>query len=88
ILQRIEISEPAALLALLPTLPTGPFTTRELAACAGVRTLLAQRVVYCLRAVGLLEAAGKRGRAPLHRLADVGRDNDGAGCPLGIGSFV
>ena len=88
ILERIEIAEPAALLALLPTLPAGPFTTRELAACSGVRTLLAQRVVYCLRAVGLLEAAGKRGRAPLHRLADAGRENGRAGCPLGIGSFV
>lgn len=88
ILERIEISAPAALLALLPTLPDGPFTTRELAACAGIRTLLAQRVVYCLRAVGLLEAAGKRGRAPLHRLAGAGRENVGAGCPLGAESLV
>jgi hypothetical protein len=69
VLERIELADPAALLALLPALPPGPFTTRELAACVGVRLLLAQRIVYCLRAVGLFEPAGKRGRAPLHRLA-------------------
>jgi hypothetical protein len=88
ILQRIEISDPATLLALLPPLPAGPFTTRELADRAGVRMLLAQRIVYCLRAVGLLEAAGRRSRAPLHQLAEAGREDRGAGCPLEIASFV
>jgi hypothetical protein len=29
--------------------------------------LLAQRTAYCLRAVNIIEAAGKRGRTPLYR---------------------
>jgi hypothetical protein len=28
---------------------------------------LAHRTAYCLRAINLIEAAGKRGRTPLHR---------------------
>jgi hypothetical protein len=31
--------------------------------------LLAQRTAYCLRAVDVIEAAGKRGHAPLHRIS-------------------
>jgi hypothetical protein len=88
VLDRIEVCDPPALLALVPALPSGPFSTRELAACVGVRTLLAQRMVYCLRALGLLEAAGMRGRAPLHRLVSAGDENGAAGCPLDAGSFV
>ena len=33
------------------------------------RSSLAQRTAYCLRALGVLEDAGHRGRAPLHRRA-------------------
>jgi hypothetical protein len=28
--------------------------------------VLAQRTLYCLRVIGIVEPAGKRGRAPLH----------------------
>jgi hypothetical protein len=31
--------------------------------------VLAQRAAYCLRALDLLEPAGRRGSAPLHRVA-------------------
>jgi hypothetical protein len=55
------------MLALLPSLPAEPFSTRELAALVGCGTLLAQRTAYCLRVVGLIESAGKRGSTPLHR---------------------
>jgi hypothetical protein len=68
LVDRVELREPADLLGLLPPLPREPFTTRELRALAGCSTLLAQRIVYCLRLAELLEPAGKRGRAPLHRL--------------------
>lgn len=69
ILERIELCGPADLLAVLPPLPQTPFTTRELAARLGCATMLAQRTAYCLHALGLLEPAGKRARAPLHRLS-------------------
>jgi hypothetical protein len=68
VLDRIVVREPEDLLPRLPALPLDPFTTRELAACLGCSTALAQRTIYCLRSFGLLESAGKRGRAPLHAL--------------------
>ena len=67
VLGRIELRSPEDLLGLLPPLPEAAFTTRELAAAAGCQIALAQRAVYCLRTTGLLEPAGQRGRAPLHR---------------------
>jgi hypothetical protein len=72
VLGRIELTGPDDLVALLPALPPEPFTTRELAAAAQCRLLLAQRIVYCLRAIGALEPAGRRGRAPVYRRAGEG----------------
>jgi hypothetical protein len=68
----VELASPADAVALLPeALRAGgaePFTTRELAAAVGCRMILAQRIAYCLRAMEVFEDAGKRGRAPLHRV--------------------
>ena len=49
--------------------PAEAFTTRELAALLRCSTMLAQRTLYCLRAMDIVEPAGKRGRAPLHALS-------------------
>lgn len=68
IVEQIELREPKDLLAVLPDLPQEPFTTRELASTLGCATVLAQRAAYCLRLMELIEPAGKRGHAPLHRL--------------------
>lgn len=65
----VVVASPADLLATLPPLPAEPFTTRELRALLSCPTVIAQRVVYCLRLLELLEPAGMRGRAPLHQLA-------------------
>jgi hypothetical protein len=69
VLDRVVLRTPEEILAALPPLPAEPFSTRELAASLGCGVKLAQRVVYCLRSVGLVEPAGRRGRAPLHALA-------------------
>jgi hypothetical protein len=68
VLERIAFHTPEDLLARLPPLPAEPFSTRELAALLGCPMLLAQRTAYCLRSMQLLEPAGKRGSAPLHRV--------------------
>jgi hypothetical protein len=68
LLDRIAFRTPQDVLAALPELPREPFSTRELAACLGCGTVLAQRTLYCLRTIGLVDRAGKRGRAPLHAL--------------------
>lgn len=66
VLDRVELRTPEDILAALPPLPSDPFTTRELAKLLGCGIVLAQRTVYCLRAIGVLEQTGMRGRAPLH----------------------
>jgi hypothetical protein len=67
VLERVEVRGPGDLVRILPALPPDPFSTRELAAILGCSVPLAQRSAYCLRMMGIIEAAGKRGRAPLHR---------------------
>jgi hypothetical protein len=69
VLDRVELRDRGDILDLLPELPRGAFSTRELASTIGCSIGLAQRVVYCLRTIRLLEPAGRRGPAPLHRLA-------------------
>lgn len=66
VVDRVALRAPGDVLAALPALPREPFTTRELAAVLRCGTTLAQRTLYCLRAIGLVEPAGMRGRAPLH----------------------
>jgi hypothetical protein len=71
VLGSVELRGVEDVLAVLPALPAGAFTTRELAGCVGCGSVLAQRIVYCLRALEVLEPAGRRGSAPLHRLAQT-----------------
>ena len=71
VLSRVELSGAGDLAALVP-LPGGSFTTRELAGAMGVPVALAQKAAHCLRALGVLEPAGRRGRAPLHRVVGGG----------------
>jgi hypothetical protein len=66
---RVELNGVDDIVCALPPLPTEPFSTRELASALGCSMLLAQRTAYCLRAVNVIEPAGKRGRAPLHRIS-------------------
>lgn len=67
VLDRVELRGPDDIVSALPALPSGPFSTRELAEVLGCGVLLAQRTVYCLRMIGVIEVAGKRGRTPLHQ---------------------
>jgi hypothetical protein len=65
VLERVELAQPADAAALLPPLDE-PFTTRELAAAMGAKLALAQKATACLRALELVESAGRRDRAPLY----------------------
>jgi len=64
--------EAAQLAALLPETLPAPFTTAELAACAGLSRRLAGQMAYCLREMGQIQAAGKRGRAWLYARTPMG----------------
>ena len=70
VLDRVALRTPQDILAVLPALPVEPFTTSELADLLRCSTLLAQRTLYCLRTIGIVEPAGKRGHAPLHVRTD------------------
>ena len=70
VLDRIVLRTSQDILAVLPALPVEPFSTRELAALLCCSTQLAQRTLYCLRTIGIVEPAGMRGRAPLHVLTN------------------
>jgi hypothetical protein len=65
---RVVFRGAADVLSFLPALPAEPFSARQFAAALGCRLMLAQRTAYCLRAMEILEPAGRTGRTPLYRL--------------------
>jgi hypothetical protein len=69
VLDRVTLRTTEDVLAVLPALASEPFSTRDLAAILRCSPLLARRTLYCLRAMGIVEPAGRRGRAPLYALA-------------------
>ncbi len=62
---------PKDMLALVPTALNEPFTTADLAEATGQPLWLAQKMAYCLRAMGAITAVGKRGRGILYVRAIV-----------------
>jgi len=61
---------PSDFLGLLPKSLPSSFTTRDLANASGLRLNIAQKMVYSLRHMGIIEATGRRGRAPLYSIID------------------
>jgi len=57
---------PADMAALIPPDMAEPFTASDIAEALGRPRWLAQKMVYCLREMGALTPAGKRGRAILY----------------------
>jgi hypothetical protein len=68
VIGRIDLNDTDDVVRALPPLPRQPFTTRQLASLLGCGIVLAQRTCYCLRALNIIELAGKNGRAPLYTL--------------------
>jgi len=69
VVDRRLFESPADLAALLPPGLAEPFTTADLARALAKPRRLAQRMAYCLREMGVLEAVGKRGNAILYTRA-------------------
>jgi len=61
---------PSDLLTLLPPDLPQPFTNRQLAKLAKIRTNLAQRITYTLARCGTLEQCGKAGRAYEYQIVE------------------
>jgi len=66
--ERRLFRDPWDYLELLPASLLGGFTARELAGESKLSSGLAQKMVYSLRKMGLLEPAGRRGRSNLYRV--------------------
>jgi hypothetical protein len=64
ILDRLELTCAADVAALIPT--QDPFTTASLATALRCARHLAQRFVYCLKALDLVQLLGKEGRTPVY----------------------
>jgi hypothetical protein len=62
----VSLREAGDLWRLMPDGLDGPFTTRDLAGRMGRRLDFAQRVAYCLRLTGAVEAVGKTGNQRIY----------------------
>jgi hypothetical protein len=83
VVERRLFSAPSDLAALLPAGLGAQFTAGELARSAGAPDWLARKMIYCLRALGELDVAGKRGRAMLYARRDAASLTEQAGEPDG-----
>lgn len=66
VIERRVFTNSGDLCALLPGSLNETFTVRELAKAAGQPDWLARKMLYCLRALGEVDIAGKRGRSILY----------------------
>jgi hypothetical protein len=69
VVDRRVFEEAADLKAHIPETAGESFTAKDLAEATDISTKLAQKMVYCLRTVNVIEFTGKQGRANLYRLA-------------------
>jgi hypothetical protein len=67
VVDRRIFCSPLDLFGLLPASLAETFTVPELAKISGQPDWLARKMVYCLKALGLVAADGKRGRAILYK---------------------
>jgi hypothetical protein len=68
---RVPVTCPDDAARLLPRNLPALFDTAQLADAAAIERRLAQQMTYCLRAMGVLHTAGKRGNAIVYRLAST-----------------
>ena len=61
VINRVELHGPEDYARFLPAGLPSPFTNRDLAAAAGVGIALARRMTYCLKRIGTIREAGRRG---------------------------
>jgi len=71
VVERHVFECPADFAALLPADLPEPFTTADLASARSIPRPVAQRMCYCLRRMGALREAGKKGNAILYLRQDV-----------------
>ena len=68
VVERQTFRGPKDYLDLLPEGLPPEFTARQLAKASRLRIRLAQKMVYCLRRIKVLEVSGRKGRSNLYRV--------------------
>ncbi|MFT5195001.1 MAG: hypothetical protein ACI85U_002016 [Candidatus Promineifilaceae bacterium] len=58
--------------SLLPAALPEQFTTKDITALSGQPAWLIQKMVYCMRQMGLIQLIGKQGKFLLYEIVDVG----------------
>jgi hypothetical protein len=66
VVDRVTFESPEDLLKILPSTLPQKFTASDLTRESGIRPNIAQKMAYCLREMGVIEAVGKSGRALLY----------------------
>ena len=66
VVDRKVFQTPADLACLLPEALADPFTVRQAAALSRQPDWLVRKMLYCLRAMGMVEVFGKRGRSTIY----------------------
>jgi hypothetical protein len=66
VVERRVFQTSSDLACLLPDSLSSPFSVREMAKAARQPDWLARKMIYCLKAMGILSVSGKRGRAILY----------------------
>lgn len=70
VVDRCVFQNPGELACLLPENMAASFTVRDVSSATGQPDWLARKMVYCLKALGIIVAQGKRGRAVLYTRAE------------------
>ena len=68
VVEQIVLVSPADFLRFLPDALPQPFTSRDLAVATGQSLYVVQKITYCLRKMGTIGSAGKRGGALLYTI--------------------
>lgn len=66
VMDRHLLESPEDMLSFLPSGLSTPFTAKDVAAALGRPARTAQKVVYCLKHVGCIEAVGKRAKSVIY----------------------
>ena len=67
VIDRVTFAAPADFRRFIPRDLPQPFTSGELAAALDRPLMLAQKITYCLRRMGVIEPLGRRGHAVLYQ---------------------
>lgn len=66
VVEQVVFASPSDFRTFLPDSLPQPFTSRDLGLATGQSLYVAQKITYCLRKMGMIESAGKRGGALLY----------------------